>query len=123
MERDPHTIIADTLSGDILEVGPGHAPFPVPSGANISYVDRPSQGGRDLNFPELIGVPRGPDADYQFDLDEGMGGIADQSFDAIVCSHVIEHVSNPIAAMQEFERILRPDGRLVLVVPDRRLTF
>jgi hypothetical protein len=36
---------------------------------------------------------------------------------------LIEHLVNPVAALREFERVLRPQGRLVLVVPDRNVTF
>jgi SAM-dependent methyltransferase len=36
---------------------------------------------------------------------------------------VIEHLANPLRALQEFHRVLRPGGRLVLIVPDRTRTF
>ena len=49
--------------------------------------------------------------------------LADASRDAVVASHVIEHVANPVAALVEFHRVLRPGGRLVLIVPDREHTF
>ena len=39
------------------------------------------------------------------------------SFDAIVCSHVLEHVPDDRAAMRELRRILRPDGWAIVQVP------
>ncbi|SFQ46713.1 Methyltransferase domain-containing protein [Roseivivax halotolerans] len=39
------------------------------------------------------------------------------SFDLILCSHVMEHVADDAAGFAELYRILRPDGRLVLQVP------
>lgn len=42
---------------------------------------------------------------------------ADQSFDFILCSHVLEHVSNDRAAMEQFVRVLDPDGFALLHVP------
>lgn len=43
---------------------------------------------------------------------------ADNYFDAIVMSHVIEHVHDPRAVLQECYRILKPGGRLVMVTPN-----
>jgi SAM-dependent methyltransferase len=43
---------------------------------------------------------------------------ADNTFDAITMSHVIEHVHRPIALFQECHRLLRPGGRLVVVTPN-----
>jgi SAM-dependent methyltransferase len=41
----------------------------------------------------------------------------DDSFDAIICSHVLEHVPDDRAAMRELRRILRPDGWAIVQVP------
>lgn len=34
----------------------------------------------------------------------------DSSFDVILCTEVLEHVPNPIAAVKEFHRLLKPNG-------------
>jgi SAM-dependent methyltransferase len=120
----PRARIGQSLSGDVLEVGPGSAPFPVGPGAHVRYADRSVPGGRDSNWPELIGTPWGPDAHFNVDLDaSGLAPIASASFDAVVGCHVIEHLANPLRALTEFDRVLRPGGRLVLILPDRTLTF
>jgi len=73
--------------------------------------------GRDKNWPELVGFPYGPAADWNSNLDvDGLNAISDGTLDAVIACHVIEHLANPIAALREFERVLRPQGRLVLVV-------
>ena len=40
----------------------------------------------------------------------------DGSYDAIVCSHVLEHV-NDRAALREIHRVLRPGGQLLAMIP------
>lgn len=41
----------------------------------------------------------------------------DASFDAIYCSHVLEHVDDDRRAMRELRRVLRQDGWAILLVP------
>lgn len=42
---------------------------------------------------------------------------AEQSFDLIYCSHVLEHVPDDRQALREFHRILKPGGYAVILVP------
>jgi 2-polyprenyl-3-methyl-5-hydroxy-6-metoxy-1,4-benzoquinol methylase len=42
----------------------------------------------------------------------------DQLFDAIYCSHVIEHIPDPSNWMKRFREVLKPDGILCLSVPN-----
>lgn len=42
---------------------------------------------------------------------------ADNTFDSIVCSEVLEHVENYLAILQEIRRILKPGGQLSVSVP------
>jgi SAM-dependent methyltransferase len=44
---------------------------------------------------------------------------ADDSFDAILCNHVLEHVPDDRRAMRELHRVLRPGGWAILQVPIR----
>ena len=44
------------------------------------------------------------------------------SFDSVLCVEVIEHIPNPILAIKEFQRIIRPGGHLILTAPFNSLT-
>lgn len=48
--------------------------------------------------------------------------VEDNSFDAILCSEVFEHIPYPEAAVREFSRIVRPGGTLILSAPFCSLT-
>ena len=43
--------------------------------------------------------------------------LENESFDAIICSSVLEHVENPIQAVNEMYRILKMDGVLFCYIP------
>src|SRR5262245_55984772 len=48
---------------------------------------------------------------------------ANGSFDLVVCSEVIEHIRDSIAALREMRRILVDDGTLILSTPQRYSTL
>lgn len=48
--------------------------------------------------------------------------VQNDSFDAILCSEVLEHIKNPILAIKEFSRILKTGGELILTAPFCSLT-
>jgi len=45
-------------------------------------------------------------------------GLPDDSFDAITMHHVIEHVPHPNQTLRECARLLKPNGRLVIMTPN-----
>jgi SAM-dependent methyltransferase len=47
--------------------------------------------------------------------------IPDGTYDWVYSSHLLEHLENPFRALREWWRILRPGGKLILVVPDEDL--
>jgi SAM-dependent methyltransferase len=66
-----------------------------------------------------IGLDRNPAsrADVLADLDHFPYPFRDSSFDALQAVHVIEHVSDVIRSMEEFHRLVRAGGEVLIVTP------
>tara|TARA_R110002111_G_scaffold18_3_gene157 strand:+ start:17076 stop:17774 length:699 start_codon:yes stop_codon:yes gene_type:complete len=50
----------------------------------------------------------------------------DNSYDIILCNHVLEHIPDDTKAMQELYRVMKPDGYGIFQIPqelDRAVTF
>ncbi len=45
------------------------------------------------------------------------------NYDFVLSSHMLEHTANPLRALAEWRRLLKPGGALILVVPARDGTF
>ena len=67
----------------------------------------------------IEGAPLGPATDGTRNEDLHRLTFADESFDLITSSHVMEHVADPTRAFREIHRVLRPAGRYVFSVPVR----
>jgi len=46
-----------------------------------------------------------------------------ESVNAVISSHVIEHFFNPVKALQEWYRIIKPGGYLYIICPHKDRTF
>ena len=70
-------------------------------------------------YPGSIGIDRNPRsrADILCELDSVPYPFADGSFDSLRAVHVIEHVDDVLRTMEEFHRLVRPGGRIVIVTP------
>lgn len=47
----------------------------------------------------------------------------DATYDFVLSCHNLEHIANPVKALKEWIRVLKPGGSLVLALPDGRKTF
>ena len=56
-----------------------------------------------------------PDVDFRIDI--CAIDLPDQSFDVVLCLHVLEHVPDDRKAMAELRRILRPSGMAIVMAP------
>lgn len=65
-------------------------------------------------------IDRSSNADFQFDLE--LCGVEklpfdDNTFVAVKCSHVLEHITNLLPLMQELHRVTVAGGQLIIRVP------
>jgi hypothetical protein len=66
------------------------------------------------------------DEDVDLRLDLTALDLPDASFDAVLCSHVLEHIEDDAAAMRELARVTAPGGWCLVMVPldlTRRRTY
>jgi SAM-dependent methyltransferase len=70
-------------------------------------------------YPGSIGLDMNPStaADVLCNLDRGGLPFRDNTFDEIRGEHIIEHVADIIATMEEFHRVTKPGGTIWLVTP------
>jgi ubiquinone/menaquinone biosynthesis C-methylase UbiE len=86
-------------------------------GANVIAVDASPKmlaQARNDTHPSAGGI------DYQLIDSVEKVPLQDCAVDGVLCSSVLEYVEDPDAALREFCRALRPNGLLVVSVPNRR---
>ena len=109
------------LRGSGIEIGALHNPLDVPRSVRVRYVDHlPVDQLRD-HYPELAGEKL---VDVEIvDDGERLATISDASQDFVIANHFLEHCEDPLGALGNMIRVLRPGGILYLAVPDKRYTF
>jgi len=50
-------------------------------------------------------------------------GIPNNAYDFLLAAHCLEHIANPIKALHEWQRVLKPGAQAVVVLPNYRKTF
>ncbi len=106
---------AERIGGRILEVGVG-------TGISLPDYSRKNRiAGVDISEPMLRKALRRV-AEHRLDnvetlavMDAGNLAFPNTSFDVVVAQYVITAVPNPEATLDEFARVLRPGGEIVLV--------
>lgn len=55
--------------------------------------------------------------------DQKLSDLPDDSFDAIIATDVLEHVPNLDTLMDTFQRILKPNGKLIVSIPTENFLY
>jgi SAM-dependent methyltransferase len=69
----------------------------------------------------VVGVDTDPNVEFHGALYHSpleYTGLKSTSFDLICCEYVIEHVDDPAEVFQEFRRLLKPNGKVVILTPN-----
>lgn len=109
------------LAGSGIEIGALHSPLEVTSGVQVHYVDRMTVEELRKQYPELL--------DYNLmhvdiiDDGEKLSSVANSSCDFVIANHMIEHCQNPIGTLENYLRVVKPEGIIYLAIPDKRATF
>lgn len=95
------------VSGTMLDVGCGNKPY---EKFFAPYIEK------------YYGTEYKPDSGYRGNRadiasDAAALPFADDSLDAILCTEVLEHVSNPEKVISEFARVLKPNGIVITTAP------
>lgn len=113
--------LAELLKGHGIEIGALHRPLAVSGRAHVTFVDRlPLEQLRE-HYKELAELQLAP-VDVIGSADN-LAAFADETLDFVIANHLIEHLEDPIKALKEFQRVMRPRGLLFMCVPDARVTF
>lgn len=115
--------VRDFIGSDILEVGMGIGIF------TEKLLTRGKVFGVDI-VPEFVEEARRrlgarPGLEYLV-ADMGAGlpdSLRGRAFDTIVCMNVLEHIEDDRGTLKRFLAMLKPGGKLVLVVPAHRCLY
>jgi 2-polyprenyl-3-methyl-5-hydroxy-6-metoxy-1,4-benzoquinol methylase len=104
---EKHRIISRYVkAGKVLDLGFAHCPNPFVK--NMVGLDVITTTNIPSNYVETI----------QFDLNKGIVPYKDGTFDTVLACDVVEHLNNPQAIIDEVKRVLKPNGVLIISVPN-----
>lgn len=76
-------------------------------------------GDRTLN-PNMITVDNWADGvDYKMEADN-LHEFKDDTFDFVYASHILEHLKDPLKAVEEWLRVVKKGGYVIIITPDKR---
>lgn len=101
-KRAKARLVSEFAGKRILDVGCGFTKTPGAVG-----IDKRTRNDRPAEFQ----------TDIEHDLTIFPWPIQDDSFDLVICSHILEHLPDTVATMEELNRITRHGGKIYIEVP------
>ncbi|VAW80545.1 hypothetical protein MNBD_GAMMA15-2367 [hydrothermal vent metagenome] len=110
-----------------VEIGPSYHPVaPKKEGYSVHVIDHlPRSGLVDKYRGHDVDVSRIEDVDFVWQAGLSYSELTGKSkyYDWVIAAHVVEHVPDLIAFLNDCDAILKDTGVLSLVVPDKRYCF
>ncbi len=94
--------------GSILEIG---------SGVSTMADGLPDVFFSDLSFEAVRSLKEKGIAKRAAAMSITETGLKSAAFDTVICSEVLEHIPDDVAAFKELYRVLKPGGHLIITVP------
>lgn len=111
----------------VLEIGPSFSPIaPKSEGWRSFSLDHASQDELKAKYQHQQPVDRIEPVDYLWrggPIESAIPTSEYGTFDAVIASHVLEHIPNPIGFFESAALLLNPQGLVSLVMPDKRWMF
>lgn len=95
-------LLSQELSGELLDVGCGTQPYNL----YFKHVTKKTNCDYDATRGQV-----------DFTCSATAIPVPNESYDSILCTEVLEHVPDPGGALKEFNRVLRPGGKILLSTP------
>lgn len=126
LSREEKVFFSLKTTGLGLEIGPSHSPVaPKKRGYNVQILDVANASELRAKYqPHDVNLENIEEVDFVW-RGEPLHELIGQTdyYDWIIASHVIEHSPDLVSFLRECECLLKPDGVLSLVIPDKRYCF
>lgn len=119
-------LYAINMKGVGLEIGPSHNPIaPKCRGFNVQILDHASAQQLRAKYKDHgVNLDSIEKVDFVWSGESYVDLIGRSAcYDWIIASHVIEHVPDLVSYLQQCEALLKNNGVLSLVIPDKRYCF
>jgi 2-polyprenyl-3-methyl-5-hydroxy-6-metoxy-1,4-benzoquinol methylase len=126
LDRNARVLAVLDRRGVGIEIGPSHDPIaPKREGFNVQIIDHATREElREKYAAHNVAHERIEEVDFVW---RGQSYLEltgkPKHYDWIIASHLIEHTPDLIAFLADCDSILKDDGVLALVIPDKRHTF